>query len=206
MIASHSGPAFPAYAADVLPVLSGQLVKLRELELQDAPSLFSMIGAPEVARFISRPPMTVEGFERFIAWTREERRRGRYMCFGIVPHGVDTAIGLIHIRRLEPACASAEWGFALGSPFWGTGVFVESAELLIDFAFDAVGVNRLEARVAVPNARANAALRKVGAVQEAILRKSFLCQGEHIDQALWSILSSDRQERKLESRRKSYVH
>jgi ribosomal-protein-alanine N-acetyltransferase len=206
MIASQSLATFPTYSCDALPVLSGQLVKLRELEMRDAPSLFAMINDPEVSRFISRPPMTLEAFERFIAWTREERRSGRYMCFGIVPHGMDTAVGLIHIRRLDPGFGTFEWGFALGSPFWGTGVFTESAELLIDFAFDAVGVNRLEARVALPNRRANAALRKVGAVQEAILRKSFLCQGEHIDQALWSILHSDRQERKLESRRKSYVH
>ena len=206
MITSHTLATSPTYWCDTLPVLSGRMVKLRELEMHDAPSLFSMINTPEVARFISRPPTTLEGFERFIGWTREERRCGRYMCFGIVPHGMDTAVGLIHIRRLEPGFGTAEWGFALGSPFWGTGVFVESAELLIDFAFDAVGVNRLEARVAVPNLRASAALRKVGAVKEAVLRKSFLCQGEQIDQTLWSILDSDRRERTVESRRKSYVH
>ena len=206
MIAHHALSTSPTYWCDSLPVLSGRMVKLRELEMRDAPSLLEMINTPEVARFISEPPMTLEAFERFITWTREERQRGRYMCFGIVPHGMDTAIGLIHLRRLEPGFGTAEWGFAMGSPFWGTGVFVESAELLIDFAFDAVGVSRLEARVAVPNGRANAALRKVGAMKEAVLRQSFLCQGEHIDQVLWSILHSDRQERRHEPRKKSYVH
>lgn len=206
MIEQQTLSTSPTYWCDSLPVLSGRMVMLRELEMRDAPTLLEMINSPEVARFISRPPTTVEAFERFIQWTRDERKRGRYMCFGIVPHGMETAIGLIHIRRLEPGFGTAEWGFALGSPFWGTGVFVESAELLIDFVFDAVGVNRLEARVAVPNGRANAALRKVGAVHEAVLRQSFLCQGAHIDQVLWSILHSDRQERQVESRRKTYVH
>ena len=46
--------------------------------------------------------------------------------------------------------------------------------LVLTFAFDVVGVHRLEARAAVQNGRGNGALRKIGAVQEGILRKSFL--------------------------------
>jgi RimJ/RimL family protein N-acetyltransferase len=42
--------------------------------------------------------------------------------------------------------STAEWGFAVGSAFWGTGVFRESAELLLAFAFETIGVHRLEAR------------------------------------------------------------
>ena len=54
-----------------------------------------------------------------------------------------------------------------------------------------IGVHRLEARAAVENGRGNGALRKIGAVQEGILRKSFLRGGKHLDQALWAILSED---------------
>jgi len=50
-----------------LPVLTGSMVTLRELRLSDAPSLLAMLATEEVARFISPPPTTVEGFERFIA-------------------------------------------------------------------------------------------------------------------------------------------
>jgi RimJ/RimL family protein N-acetyltransferase len=86
---------------------------------------------------------------------------------------------------------TAEWGFALGSEFWGSGVFVSGAELIIDFAFNVIGLDRLEARAAVENARGNAALRKIGAVQEGILRKSFLRNGRLMDQSLWAILRED---------------
>ena len=54
-----------------------------------------------------------------------------------------------------------------------SGVFMEGAELIVDFAFDTVGVHRLEARATVRNGRGNGALRKIGAVQEGLLRKSF---------------------------------
>lgn len=174
-----------------LPILAGSQVTLRELELRDAPSLFALLTVAEVARFISPPPTTVEGFERFVAWAQQERERGEYVCFAVVPHGMQTAVGLFQIRQLEPRFVTAEWGFALGSAFWGTGMFLDGAELALDFAFESLGVTRLEARAAVTNGRGNGALRKIGAVEEAVLRQSFLCQGNYIDQVLWSIVDSD---------------
>ena len=62
---------------------------------------------------------------------------------------------------------------------------------MIRFAFGTVGVHRLEARAAVKNGRGNGALRKMGAVQEGLLRKSFQKDGEYLDQALWTILDED---------------
>lgn len=174
-----------------LPVLAGSMVTLRELRLSDAASLLTMLGSEEVARFISPPPTTIDGFERFIAWTNRERAAGNYVCFGVVPHGMDTAIGIFQIRQLEPGFGTAEWGFAMGSAFWGTGAFMDAAKMVIDFAFDVVETHRLEARAAVANGRGNGALRKVGAMQEGILRKSFLRNGEYLDQTLWTILDED---------------
>jgi ribosomal-protein-alanine N-acetyltransferase len=174
-----------------LPVLAGSMVTLRDLRLSDAPSLLAMLATEEVARFISPPPTTVDGFERFIAWTHRERAAGNYVCFGVVPHGLDTAVGIFQIRQLEPGFATAEWGFALGSAYWGTGVFLDAAKMVVDFAFEGVGVHRLEARAAIVNGRGNGALRKIGAMQEGILRKSFLRNGVYLDQALWTLLDED---------------
>lgn len=181
---------------DALPVLSGTMVSLRELESGDAVSLLTMLTTHEVARFISPAPATIEGFQRFITWAHRERERGNYVCFSVVPHGMKTAVGLFQVRQLEAGFATAEWGFALGSAFWGTGMFVEGARLVLDFVFETLAVHRLEARAAVVNGRGNGALRKIGAVQEAVLRRSFLSNGQYLDQTLWSILDSDwRQEK-----------
>ena len=174
-----------------LPVLKGTMVTLRDLEIADAPSLFSMLTTEEVSRFISPPPTTVEGFERFIAWAHAERAAGRYACFAVVPDGMTTAIGLFQVRQLEPGFATAEWGFALGSNFWGTGIFMDAAPMVVNFAIETLNVSRLEARAAVANGRGNGALRKLGAVQEGLLRRSFLRNGQYLDQMLWSILSEE---------------
>jgi RimJ/RimL family protein N-acetyltransferase len=174
-----------------LPVLAGSTFSLRELRVEDAPSLLAMLTTEEVARFISPPPTTVEGFERFVLWAQRERQAGNYACFAIVPQGMTTAIGIFQVRSLEPGFGTAEWGFAMGSQFWGSGIFAEGAHLVLNFAFDVIGAQRLEARAAVANGRGNGALRKIGAVQEGLLRRSFLRNGRHLDQVLWGILADD---------------
>ena len=188
--------AFSSDWRNALPVLSGKAVTLRELEVSDAPALLSMLTPDEVSRFISPPPTTIDGFERFIVWARAERAAGRYVCFAVVPHGMSTAIGIFQVRQLEPGFATAEWGFALGSAFWGTGMFADGGKMVVDFAIDTLGVLRLEARAAVANGRGNGALRKLGAIQEGLLRRSFLKNGQFLDQVLWSILAEDWRQQK----------
>jgi len=174
-----------------LPCLTGTHVSLREMRASDAPALFAALSSEQVSKFISPPPATIDGFGRFINWAIRQRQAGQYVCFAVVPHGSDTAIGIFQVRSLEPAFGTAEWGFALSSEFWGSGFFVDGANLVINFAFEVLGVHRLEARAAVMNARGNGALRKLGAVQEGVLRRSFLRNGEYLDQALWTILQDE---------------
>lgn len=174
-----------------LPVLTGSMVRLRELRLEDAPSLLALLTTEEVARFISPPPSTVEAFERFITWSHQQRADGAYVCFAVTLSGSDTAIGIFQVRQQQPRFESAEWGFAIGAPYWGTGVFRDAAEALLSFAFDTLEVHRLEARVAVPNGRGNGALRKIGAVREALLRGAFLRNGRYLDQLLYTIVDNE---------------
>jgi RimJ/RimL family protein N-acetyltransferase len=174
-----------------LPVFKGKRMLVRELVKSDATTLLTMLRTEEVARFISPPPTTREGFEKFIQWSIRERQAGRQLTFGMVPEGYEHAVGLVQVRSISPHFSVAEWGFALGSPFWGTGLFLASASTTIDFAFLHVGVNRLEARAAVQNGRGSSALRKLGAVQEGVLRASLLKGGKHLDQFMWAIVARD---------------
>jgi ribosomal-protein-alanine N-acetyltransferase len=178
-----------------LPLLHAGTVTLRELRLSDAPALHELLTTEEVARFISPPPTTVAGFERFIEWTHRERAAGRYACFAVVPDGLNAAVGIFQIRQLGLGFDVSEWGFALGQAFWGTGVFTASAQAVLAFAFETLGVTRMEARCAVPNGRGNGALQKIGAFREATLRKAFVKDGVAYDQVLWSIDGDEWRER-----------
>ena len=68
------------------------------------------------------------------------------------------------------------------------GAFVDAAHLVASFAFASTGVRRLEARIDAGNARAKAALRKLGGIEEGILRRAARRGGDDVDQALWAVL------------------
>lgn len=183
--------ATPTAWRAALPTLTAPALTLREVRLDDAVSLTSMLSSEEASRFISPPPSTPDGFARFIEWAIAEREAGGHVCYAVVPAGMSSAVGLCQLRALDPGFGILEWGVALGSPFWGSGLFEAAARLLLGFAFDEVGALRVEARAVVANGRGNGALRKIGAVQEGVLRRSFLRHGRYHDQILWGILAED---------------
>ncbi len=73
-----------------LPVLAAGDVVLREVRMSDAPALQSLLTTPEITRYISQPPSTVEGFERFIAASQRLRASGEGACFAITLTSVET--------------------------------------------------------------------------------------------------------------------
>jgi RimJ/RimL family protein N-acetyltransferase len=185
-------PAPPCSWRDAAPVLTGEHCALRELQVADAPLLVPVLTDPEVMRFMSPPPATVERFAWFIDWSRREREAGRYLAFALVPHAQAAPVGVLQLRQLEPEFRTAEWGVAMAPQYWGAGLFLDAARLLLDFAFTDLGVHRLEARAALANSRSQAAMRKLGAVQEGVLRRSLTtADGQRLDQVLWSLLDED---------------
>lgn len=192
-----------------LPTLRGRRLTLRELRAEDGPALVPLITAPEVTRFMSPTPESPEWFAAFVASTARERQAGRYAGFAVVPHGHDQPVGLVQIRQLEPGFSTAEWGIALGSAWWGQGLFEDAGRLVLGFAFETLGVHRLEARVAAQNARGNAAVGKLGAVAEGLLRRALrTADGSHLDQILWSWLADEwrREETKRRAEELVWVH
>jgi RimJ/RimL family protein N-acetyltransferase len=170
-----------------LPRLPGQMVDLREVVVADAPGLYELLADPRVSEHMSDPPPSVRAFEGFIAWAQGQRIAGHGFCYGIVPHGLENAVGIIQLRTVDPSCGVVELGFAVGAAFWSTGVFVEAAHLLARFAFETLGSHRLEARVTPTNARGNGVLQKLGANVEAVLSKSLARGGRYEEQFLWSL-------------------
>ena len=196
---SHPVPTkISAYDRDIpialwrsgLPILAGERVTLRELRVSDASNLYAGLTTPEALKFMWAPPPNVVAFERFIEWTHAEREAGKYICFGVVPSGEEHAWGVFELRQLQPGFLRAELGFVIAPPYWGKGIFVEAARMVLAFAFETVKVHRVEARVSVDNGRGNAALQKIGAEREGTLRDAFWSEDHFADQYLWAILGS----------------
>ena len=147
---------------DRVPRLHGALVTLREIAASDVYPLYTLFSNPAVTAYMAPPPPTLAKFAGFVEWSHQQRAKGRGVCFGIVPENMTAAVGILQLR-LDPTLSGAEWGFVLSAHFWSTGVFSDAANQLVDFAFTTMRVERLEARIALRNRRAHAAVQKLGA-------------------------------------------
>jgi [ribosomal protein S5]-alanine N-acetyltransferase len=174
-----------------LPVLQSPGARLRELQLDDASSLRTLLSVGLASRFMSRPVGSELDFRQFIQSAAQERLAGRAACFGILPEGRDKPGGLIQVRRLVAGFETAELAFALGGLFLRPDVALGSARLVIDFACSQLAVRRLEARVTVNNAWLNGLLEELGGTPEGILRKSLHAGSDALDEILWSLINED---------------
>ena len=185
------------------PVLRAGGVTVRELKIADAPALLATLSPDDVVRLAGPPGASFEGLADFIDRARDERALGQSLTLAVIPEDYTAPVGVFRVVQTAPEFGCAEWTFALGPAFWGGGLFSLAAPLVADFVFDVLGACRLEARISARNGRGSGALRKLGAVQEALMRDALLYRGEAIDLVLWTILCDEWRRRRPSG---AYVH
>jgi RimJ/RimL family protein N-acetyltransferase len=174
-----------------LPPLTGRLVLLREPTAPDLGPLVDLLSLGDATRFGLDEPVSEVGVRELIDRFARERAGGLAFTYVITLATARTIVGLAQVRPLDPSFEAAEWECTIAPSSRGSGVFLDTARLIGSFAFGVIGTHRLEARVLLQNGRANGALRKLGAVQEGVLRRSVRRGGEYLDQVLWSLLKED---------------
>ena len=86
---------------------------------------------------------------------------------------------------------SAEIGYWLGQPFWGRGIATAAVKALTNYAFETLGLLRLEAHIFARNRASARVLEKAGYRREGLLRKASMKEGEAIDNELFAALKEE---------------
>jgi RimJ/RimL family protein N-acetyltransferase len=174
-----------------LPTLTARHVTLREPTPHDLGPLVDLLSLADATRFGIDEPISEVAVQQAIDRAARERAAGVCITYAITLTQTRAVVGLAQVRQLDPMFEAAEWECTIAPSSRGSGIFLEAARLVGSFTFGSVGAHRLEARVLLQNGRANGALRKLGAVQEGILRRSARRNGEYVDQVLWSMLKEE---------------
>ena len=174
-----------------LPTLTSRTLVMREPIAQDLGALVDLLSIGDASRFDIDGPVTDVAVLDFIERAHRARAAGLSFTYVAIVSASRSLVGIVHVRQLDPSFEAGEWDGMLAPSSRGTGLFLEAARLVGSFAFRSVGAHRIEARVLLQNGRANGALRKIGAVQEGVLRRSVRRGGEYFDQVLWSVLKDD---------------
>lgn len=158
------------------PTLTGRRVTLRPLDQADADRWLDALGAPadaaELWRGMTVPlPTTTRQAHRIVADHLARQEDHRSVCFTQVAASGELA-GITTYYDIDPAQRALAIGWTwIARPYWASGLNAESKLLLLERAFDVLGAVRVVWHVDIRNARSQAAVSKLGAVREGVLRK-----------------------------------
>jgi RimJ/RimL family protein N-acetyltransferase len=174
-----------------LPTLTARVVTLREIASSDVGPVIELLSCGDAGRFGIEAANVDVAAQRLLDRALRQRTSGTGFTYAITIAASRAVAGLIHVRQLDPLFEAAECDGVILPGFRGGDVFIESARLVGSFLFGTLGAHRLEVRVPVQNGRSNGAMKKLGAVQEGVLRGARRQGDRYVDQVLWSILKEE---------------
>jgi RimJ/RimL family protein N-acetyltransferase len=171
------------------PTLHTDRLRLRPFNESDADALFALHSNAHVLRYWDAPPWSErKRAERFIAACREieEAGTGTRLAVERVSDGV--FIGWCSLNRWNPDYRSASMGYCFDDGVWGHGYATEAARSLLQWAFNTLDVNRVQAETDTRNTASARVLEKLGFVREGKLREDCVVNGEVSDSWVYGLI------------------
>lgn len=182
----------PELVIPPVPTLEGSRVRLRPLRISDADDFFALHSDPRVMRYWSHPPWTER--EQAIArieHLERDRANAEFYTWATTIDGTDRLVGTVSLFAINRAQFRADVGYALSPSHWGHGYATEGLRLAITFAFDTIGLARLEADIDPRNEASCRLVERVGFRREGLLRRRWHVAGEITDSAMYGLLRDE---------------
>ncbi|MCA1054117.1 GNAT family N-acetyltransferase [Rossellomorea aquimaris] len=168
-------------------------VRLRELTLEDVEDRYQWCLDQEVTKYLNMP-------NKYPPFSREETKAWIDMCIkrtnGYEQKAIETEegnhIGWVDLKNIDKQNHHAELGIAIGDQaYWGKGYGLSAMKEMLQYGFDHLGLNKIWLRVEVDNDKAIKSYKRMGYVEEGVLRQDRLRNGAYVDRLRMSILKDE---------------
>ncbi|MBN2499972.1 MAG: GNAT family N-acetyltransferase [Anaerolineales bacterium] len=171
------------------PVLETERLRLRQIEIADAPQVLEMFSHPEVMQYKSMSVVPeLEVAESWIRWIGKKYVEQNALRWGITLKEVDKVIGSVGLRDWDRRVNSVEVGYDLAYVYWNQGMMTEALAAALRFGFEQMQVNRVQAMVVLGNEASLRVLEKLGFQHEGICRDAWFDNEQYQDLHLLSLL------------------
>lgn len=166
---------------------------LKKIENADAEDMFLNFAHDDrVSRYMSWDSFkTVEDSIKWIDEWQVEYNKEDVYYWGIYLKSSHKLIGTIYLLTESTVSKVGSLSYCLGFDYWGNGYVCEAVDAVIDFAFNKIGYNRVEAYYAKSNLQSARVLQKVGMKKEGTLRQRCKTHNDYEDCIYYSILKSE---------------
>ncbi len=174
--------------------LETERLVLRRFRLDDAQAMYdNWASDPEVTKFLTWPAYkSVEDARNILNLWLPEYEKPDFYQWAIEWKALGQPIGSISVVEHNDRVESAHIGYCLGKNWWHQGIMTEALQAVLDFLFDQVGVNRVEALHDASNPHSGAVMAKCGMQYEGTLRQSVRGNQGLYDACWYGLLKEER--------------
>lgn len=177
------------------PILETKRLILREMQPEDVNALLKLFGNSAVVQFINMQPIkTIAQANEWLKWMGGFFAAKDGLRWGITLKEDHSFVGSAGLHSWNREAHYAEIGCDIAHPFWGNRYGQETMRELIEFGWQQMKLNRIEADVIQGNTRSIHVLKKLGFKQEGVLRQKILKGGKYYDVHIFGLLRCDYQE------------
>lgn len=174
-------------------LLETERLILRRFQLSDAPDFYKNVTSdPEVNRFLTwENDKSVADTEALMMDFIQRYEDPERYCWAIVMKESGEVIGTLAATNIRKNTRAVEVSYSIGKNWWGKGITAEALQKVMDFLFNQVGFNRIEAGYDVSNPNSGKVLEKVGMRREGLLRQAGRNNQGIYDRVIYAKLKSD---------------
>lgn len=175
------------------PTLETERLHLREITLDDAPALFAIHGDPEVMRWFGADPLAqpadAERLVKLFASWRDLPNPG--VRWGLQAKADGELIGTVGLFAWNRGWSTCTLGYELARRAQGQGLMQEALRATLDWGFREMKLHRISAQIHPDNEASLRSVRKLGFVEEGLLREIGYWGGRFHDLMQYSLLSTE---------------
>ncbi|HEX5466349.1 MAG TPA: GNAT family N-acetyltransferase [Candidatus Limnocylindrales bacterium] len=166
--------------------LEGQRVRLEPLSLDHLEGLLPVAADDEIWRWTTTVHDTRETLRAYLEAALADQAAGRALPFATILRATGQPVGSTRFGSISLPDRRLEIGWTwVGRPWWRSGVNREAKLLMLTYAFEQLGANRVEFKTDSLNERSRTAILALGATQEGILRNHMVSQGGRLRHSVY---------------------
>lgn len=168
---------------------------LRRYKIEDADAMYkNWASDSEVTKFLTWQPHSSVDVSRSIIedWLKEYSDEKYYQWAIVLKDNGNEPIGGISVVHMNEDISMVHIGYCLGRAWWRRGIMSEALKAVMDFMFDTVEVNRVEARHDPRNPNSGKVMQKCGMKYEGTLRSADRNNQGICDACYYALLRSER--------------
>jgi ribosomal-protein-alanine N-acetyltransferase len=175
-----------------IPTLTTGNISLRAIDEKDIAALFSLFSHEKVVRFMDIERfVNVSEAVQLITFFRDKLASGEGMRWAVTINGHNELIGTCGFHHMNRTHYKMELGYDLLPTYWGKGIMTNSIHRLMQYGFEELQMNRIEAFVDPANTHSSKLLQRLGFEQEGKVRQAFFQKGKFVDAFIYSLLQKD---------------